>query len=244
MKLILGATVALLALVSVGLAVYAYTEHRQVAYLILRADALEARINELDGHTPRIAQLEQQVNSEDGPTPEERAVPAPTPVPPGPSANPGQVFSREELIRRLGHRPMTPDEAARALGLEPAPPPSPSTSSRFSPSGLEPITLEELNRNRAELGLPPLKELPDVAEPTAVVEATPEPAPPPMVYTDQQIIDSRDQGPNRPECAGVRARAMQVPTWLRTSFFDVFGCATVEDRLDQLELEQRWDRMK
>jgi hypothetical protein len=205
------------------LAVYAYTEHREVAYLTLRVDHLERRITE-----------------------EERAVPAPTPVPPGPSANPGQVFSREELIRRLGHRPMTPDEAARALGLEPAPPPSPSTSSRFSPSGLEPITLEELNRNRAELGLPPLKELLDVAEPTAVVEATPEPAPPPMVYTDQQIFDSRDQGPNRPECAGVRARAMQVPTWLRAkaSLLEIFGCATVEDRLDQLELEQRWDRMK
>jgi hypothetical protein len=48
MKLILRATIALLALVSVGLAVYAYTEHRQVAYLTLRADHLERRINEIE----------------------------------------------------------------------------------------------------------------------------------------------------------------------------------------------------
>jgi hypothetical protein len=113
MKLILGTTIALLALVSVGLAVYAYTEHREVAYVTLRADALEKRIE---------------------------APPEPTAV------------------------------------AEPLP----------AASGSEPV-----------------------------------------VYTDQQILESRDQGPYRPECVTARSRSMQVPDWMRTSFLDSFGCATV-----------------
>jgi hypothetical protein len=184
MKLILGATIALLALVSVGLAVYAYTEHREVAYLTLRADhlerritqlepgssvayltlradALEERINKLEDNTSRISQLERQVNSGAGPAPE---------------------------VNSWGET--TPEER-RAIR-------------------------EKILEHGKQ--------------------------PPPVVYTDQQIIDSRDQGPNRPECAGVRARAMQVPTWLRAGLHDLFGCATVEDRLDELERQQKWDQ--
>jgi len=48
MKVLLGAAIVLLALVSVGVAVYAYAEHREVAYLTLRADYLESRITELE----------------------------------------------------------------------------------------------------------------------------------------------------------------------------------------------------
>jgi hypothetical protein len=61
MKLILGVTIVLLALVSVGLAVYAYTEHPQVDYLTLRADHLERRINELEATTPLDNQALRQV---------------------------------------------------------------------------------------------------------------------------------------------------------------------------------------
>jgi tRNA U34 5-carboxymethylaminomethyl modifying enzyme MnmG/GidA len=50
MKVLLGSTIVLLALVSVGLAVYAYNEHREVAYLTLRADHLERRINEIEAN--------------------------------------------------------------------------------------------------------------------------------------------------------------------------------------------------
>ena len=46
----LGPTIVLLALVSVGLAVYAYNEHREVANLTLRADHLERRINEIEAN--------------------------------------------------------------------------------------------------------------------------------------------------------------------------------------------------
>jgi hypothetical protein len=48
MKVLLEATIGLLVVVSAGLAVYAYTEHREVSYLTLRTDHLESRINELE----------------------------------------------------------------------------------------------------------------------------------------------------------------------------------------------------
>jgi hypothetical protein len=48
MKVLLGATIILLALVSLGLVVYAQTEHREVAYLTLRAGYLENRIIDLE----------------------------------------------------------------------------------------------------------------------------------------------------------------------------------------------------
>jgi uncharacterized coiled-coil protein SlyX len=48
MKVLVGAAIVVLALASLGLAVYAYAEHREVAYLTLRADYLESRITELE----------------------------------------------------------------------------------------------------------------------------------------------------------------------------------------------------
>jgi hypothetical protein len=172
MKFILGATIALLALVSVGLAVYAYTEHREVAYLILRADALEARINELDGHTPRIAQLEQQVNSAEASrqvaTPEERAVPEPTPGPPEVTTWGATTPEERHAIREaiLGHR-----------------------QQKFAP------------------------------------------------YTDQQLYETRAEGPTRPGCEALRQRAARnVPTWMELNFIGAFGCLTpTEERLRKLE---------
>jgi hypothetical protein len=177
-----------LALVSVGLAVYAYTEHREVAYLTLRADHLERRITQLESGsqvaylTLRADALEERINELEANTP------------------------LDDLALRQVMRNSQVDYLALRRRTD---------------------ALEE------RIEAPP--------EPTAVAEPLPAASgSEPMVYTDQQILESRDQGPYRPECAGVRARAMTVPTWLRGDFFEVFGCATVEDRLDQLERQQKW----
>jgi hypothetical protein len=61
----------------------------------------------------------------------------------------------------------------------------------------------------------------------------------PVPYTDQQLYETRAEGPSRPGCAGLRPRAGQLPAWLHASFLGAFGCATAEDRLNQLELQQR-----
>jgi hypothetical protein len=63
--------------------------------------------------------------------------------------------------------------------------------------------------------------------------ATPETA----AYTDQQLYESRAEGPNRPECEVVRQRAARnVPTWLELNFISAFGCLTpVEERIRKLE---------
>ena len=63
--------------------------------------------------------------------------------------------------------------------------------------------------------------------------ATPETA----AYTDQQLYESREEGPNRPGCDAIRARAARnVPTWLELNFISAFGCLTpVEERIRKLE---------
>jgi hypothetical protein len=87
-------------------------------------------------------------------------------------------------------------------------------------------------------------------EPAAVTETPPsasgsEPAPPPVAYTDQQIFDTRDQGTNRPECVGVRARAMQLPTWMRSGLPVVFGCASaVETQIWEMEKQQQIQQLQ
>jgi hypothetical protein len=63
MKVLLGAMIILLALVSLGLVVYTYTEHREVAYLTLRADYLENRIIELEAGPSTVDSVGQEGTS-------------------------------------------------------------------------------------------------------------------------------------------------------------------------------------
>jgi hypothetical protein len=64
MKVLLGAAIVLLALVSVGLAVYAYTENSEAAYLSLRVDheSLEDGPQWSDQDAVRVVQREFQVS--------------------------------------------------------------------------------------------------------------------------------------------------------------------------------------
>jgi hypothetical protein len=196
----------LLALVAVGLAVFAYTGHREVVYLTLRADHLERRINEVEARHSTVDNLEADADasattqvtalSEDGGT-------AST-----------SVLTLEEINRRRA---------------------------KF---GLPPRTLEEQNRYFAEAGKPPLKETPGLAEPDSIrndfmanrIER--EETQRQTAYSDQELYESRAEGPNRPECEVVRQRAMRLASWLRINFLNAFGCATVEDRLEALERER------
>ena len=62
-------------------------------------------------------------------------------------------------------------------------------------------------------------------------------SPGPVSYTDQELLESRDQGPNRPGCDAIRARAARnVPNWLELNFISAFGCLTpTEERIRKLE---------
>ena len=89
-------------------------------------------------------------------------------------------------------------------------------------------SIEEINRIRAErYGLPHLE----------ITASTPTPIPGPVSYTDQELLESRDQGPNRPGCDAIRARAARnVPNWMELNFISAFGCLTpVEERIRKLE---------
>ena len=115
MRIILGATIGLLALGSVGLAVFAYTEHREVAYLTLRADHLESRITELESATSA------PVSSWARPTPEERnELRRRLDLPPREWETPTPTAVAEPLLRG--------NDLRHALGLEPLPNPSGSGS--------------------------------------------------------------------------------------------------------------------
>ena len=130
MRIILGATIGLLALVSAELAVFAYTEHREVAYLTLRADPLERRINDLKWDLLAASKA-------------------------------AEVDAANEAYRRRwpalsgAERTPTPEEIQAAN--------------------------EEYRRRQQST-------------------STPTPTPGPVAYTDQELLESRDQGPNRPEC--------------------------------------------
>ncbi|HZA24637.1 MAG TPA: hypothetical protein VFA32_18910 [Dehalococcoidia bacterium] len=55
-------------------------------------------------------------------------------------------------------------------------------------------------------------------------------------YSDQELYESREEEPNRPEC-GTRVPG-QIRPWWYINFLKAIGCATVEDRLDALERER------
>jgi hypothetical protein len=120
-----------------------------------------------------------------------------------------------------------------------SPPPAPEPT----------LSLDEINHEitriwaeRHELPPPGEEATPEPTPTPAVAESFPNPSgSEPVVYTDHQIFDSRAQGPNRPECATVRAKKlMTVPTWMRSGLLVVYGCATaVEAQLYELERQQQ-----
>jgi phosphopantetheine adenylyltransferase len=183
-----GATIGLLALVVAGLAVFGYTKHREVAYLTLRADHLERRINELESELSIV----NKAHEETGQDPESVI------YPPTSQEKPSWALSIEET-----------NAWRRERGLPP----------------LEPVTTLEHLRSSSEQST-----------------STPTPIPEPVVYTYEELYESREEGPNRPECEPLRqleARGYSVRPWWYTNFLAAFNCATVEDRLNELERGQR-----
>jgi hypothetical protein len=143
MRTLLGATIVLLALVSLGLAIYSYTEHREVAYLTLRTDYLEDRITKLESGSSvvinKVGELEARVDE-----PDNQGVPTENQS----SAVDASTAPEVITLGGDGSRASAPN-----LTLE-------EINRRRAVYGLPPRTLEEVNRQRAQYGQPPLKETP------------------------------------------------------------------------------------
>jgi hypothetical protein len=205
MRILLGATIGLLALVSAGLAVFAYTAHREVAYLTLRADHLESRINELEAPHSTVDNLEADTDASAA----------------MPSLSPEERAKLEETnrIRKDNHGldPMTEREY-RAL----------------HPSASTPTPTTDHQRSSWYQSFVTPTPTPEPVEPT--------PTPEPVVYTDQELYDSREEGPNRPNCPDPNERIApdgSYRPWWYTGFVEAMieagACVTVEERLDGLE---------
>ena len=138
MKVLLGVTIVLLALVSLGLVVYTYTKHREVTYLTLRADYLEDRIIALES-APSVI----NGTGED----EEIVVEAPT----------SGLTSRPTHTISLNDHEDTTSTPSRSL--------EELNHVRQEVFGLEPLTLEEANKLRQERGLPPFRSESTLAPP-------------------------------------------------------------------------------
>jgi hypothetical protein len=237
MKVLLGAAIVLLVFVTLGLGIYAYTQHRDVAYLTLRADYLEDRIAKLESGSTvvinKVVELEPRVAELD-----DQGVPTENQHGDADASTTTEVITLSDDESDASDPNLTLEEINRWRAQY----------------GLPPRTLEEVNRQRAQYGQPLLQETPDLAEPDSMLndfianriereeahrQVAPPPTPGPVVYTYRELYESREEGPDRPECEVVRQHAaLTLPGWAHTNFLGAFGCATVEDRLRELERER------
>ena len=102
------------------------------------------------------------------------------------------------------------------------------------------LSIEETNAWRRERGLSPLEPVTTLEHLRSSSEqstVTTTPTPGPVSYTYQELYESREEGPIRPEC-GTRVPG-QIRPWWYINFLKAIGCATVEGRLNELERGQR-----
>jgi hypothetical protein len=102
------------------------------------------------------------------------------------------------------------------------------------------LSIEETNAWRRERGLSPLEPVTTLEHLRSSSEqstVTTTPIPGPVSYTDQELLETKDQGPDCPGCDAIRARAARnLPNWMELGFISAFGCLTpVEERIRKLE---------